>query len=224
MSKLGKIILLESGTDGAGKATQANLLTNALVEKGHKVLRVDFPRYQNDSSILIKKYLNGDFGKNANDVNPYTASTFYAVDRFASYLEEWRSFYEAGGIIVLDRYSSSNMIYQGAKIRSEEELIDYVNWLNDLEHTKGGLPQADYVLYLDVPPLVSEKLRLGRDLKNQGTVDIHEENTQFMNDCYKTGSFLCDYYDWTRIDCTNSDNQLLNIEEIHSKIMEKLPL
>lgn len=222
-SKKGKLILFESGTDGAGKETQANLLVDYFMDKGLEVRKINFPRYDRDSSALIRQYLNGDFGLNPAQINPYIASSFYAVDRFASYLEDWKTFYEKGGIIVLDRYSSSNMLYQGAKMPDEKSLIEYVDWLIDFEHTKGGLPLPDQTFYLDVTPSISEKMREGRALKNLGKKDIHEENLEYMNTCYQTGLTLANYLNWTKIECTKN-GELLDISSIHEKIIKELQI
>lgn len=219
----GKIILLESGTDGAGKAEQSKRLEDALLANNILVRKVDFPRYDNVSSVLVRKYLQGDFGNNADEVNPYTASTFYAVDRFASYLEDWRDFYLSGGYIILDRYSTSNMIYQGAKMKTEEEILSFANWLIDLEHIKGGLPVPTHTLYLDVPPVISQKLREGRPLKNTGNKDIHEEDISFMERSYQTGLILCEALNWERIQCFENNN-LLSIEAIHQRILDTLKI
>jgi dTMP kinase len=112
----GKLIVLESGTDSSGKETQTNLLFKRLKEKKINVLKVEYPDYMSDSSSLIKMYLNGDFGKDPYSVNPFAASSFFAVDRYASFKTKWQNFYENGGLIIADRYTTSNMVHQASKI------------------------------------------------------------------------------------------------------------
>ena len=95
----GKLIIIESGSDASGKATQSEKLYQRLSSEGKKCMKITFPDYKSDSSALVKMYLNGDFGKNPNDVSPYISSTFYAADRYASYKTKWGEFYNNGGII-----------------------------------------------------------------------------------------------------------------------------
>ena len=98
----GNLIVVE-GLDGSGKATQTALLCSALEQRGIKLKRVSFPDYSQPSSALVKMYLAGEFGGNPNDVNAYAASSFYAVDRYASYQKFWKADYESGAAIIADR-------------------------------------------------------------------------------------------------------------------------
>ena len=114
--------------------------------------KITFPDYESDSSALVKMYLNGDFGKNPGDVNPYVASTFYAVDRFASYKTKWGKNYESGEIILADRYTTSNMVHQAAKIQDLAEKDAFLDWLWDFEFNMYKLPVPDCVFFLDMSP------------------------------------------------------------------------
>ena len=109
--KKGKLYVIE-GLDGSGKATQSQLLYESFARKGLPVRKVSFPNYESDSSALVRMYLRGDFGRDPSDVNAYAASSFYAADRFAGYKADWGPFYEEGGIIIADRYTTSNAIHQ----------------------------------------------------------------------------------------------------------------
>ena len=111
----GKLIVIE-GSDGSGKATQTKKLFERLTAEGHKVRQVSFPNYDSPASSPVKMYLNGDFGKHADDVDAYAASTFYAVDRYASFKMHWKAAYDDGEIILADRYTTSNMVHQAVKI------------------------------------------------------------------------------------------------------------
>ena len=177
----GKIIVLE-GIDGCGKATQAELLQEWLQgELNQSVPRVSFPQYDEPSSALVKQYLNGDFGKDAHDVSPFAASTFYAVDRYASYkTKDWGRHYDNGGIVIADRYSTSNAIFQSEKVLECNRAL-FMGWLMDLEHNRLGIPKPDVVIYLDVPVGVTSDLVKGREAKDASRKnDIHEENLEFM--------------------------------------------
>ena len=142
MSK-GRLLVIE-GLDGSGKATQAKLLASHLAESGRRVMEITFPDYESDSSALVKMYLSGQFGDKPDDVNPYAASSFYAVDRYASYKTKWGSFYEAGGIVIADRYTTSNAVHQCSKL-PPEQWNDFLRWAFDYEYRLLGLPAPDAV-------------------------------------------------------------------------------
>ena len=108
--KMGKLIVIE-GTDGSGKSTQFRLLTERLAGEGREFRQLVFPQYAEPSSALIRMYLAGEFGTNPSDVNAYAASTFFAVDRYASYKKVWGKWYEDGGLVVSDRYTTSNAVH-----------------------------------------------------------------------------------------------------------------
>ena len=152
----GKLMVFE-GTDGSGKATQAALMCRYLEERGIPFRKIDFPRYGQPSAVMVQEYLAGNLGKNPGDVNAYAASLFYAVDRYASYKQDWGSFYEGGGLVVADRYTTSNAVHQATKL-PEAELGPYLDWLFDLEYRLLGLPKPDLVVYLDLPAEVSGRM------------------------------------------------------------------
>ena len=151
-----KLIVIE-GLDGSGKATQTKLLADKLTSMGRTVRKLEFPDYDSPSSSLVKMYLNGDFGKNPEDVNAYAASAFYAVDRAASYLKNWKNDCNNGSVILCDRYCTSNIIYQMSKVKNDER-DGFIEWQSDFEYNKLGLPVPDAVIYLDVDPDVSQRL------------------------------------------------------------------
>lgn len=214
---MGKLIIVEGG-DGSGKATQTKKLVERLIKDGHPVMSVSFPDYESDSSALVKMYLAGDFGKNPEDVNPYVASTFYAADRFASYRMKWKNFYDNGGIVIADRYTTSNMVHQMVKYTESKERIEFLNWLEDLEFKKFGLPEPDIVCLLDVPLEVTLKLMKNRVNKTGGrTGDIHEKDSLYLENCHKAYDELVKRYNWKRIPCTFESN-MKTIEEIHEDI------
>lgn len=214
----GKLIIIEAG-DGCGKATQTEKLYTYLVQQGHKVRKLSFPNYESDSSALIKMYLRGDFGQQPEDVNPYAASSFYAVDRYASYKQDWEAFYLSGGILVADRYTTSNMVHQAVKIQGEEQRNRFLDWLWDLEFDKMGLPVPDGVLFLDMPPQFSRQLREGRVDKAGGSQpDIHERNEAYQKQCYESYLAVANRYDWHKIPCV-AGGRLKSIEEIHEGIV-----
>ena len=181
----GKLIIIESGSDASGKATQSQRLYERLIQEGKKCLKITFPDYDSDSSALVKMYLNGDFGKNPSAVNPYISSTFYAADRYASYKTKWGEFYNNGGIIISDRYTTSNMVHQAAKLKDDEK-DKYIEWLYDLEFNIYQIPKPDHIIFLDVEPEVSQELMKNRANKFTGgeTKDIHESNKEYLINSY----------------------------------------
>ena len=154
---MGTLIILEGG-DGSGKATQTKLLVERLIKEGHAVKSVSFPNYDSGAAMPIKMYLAGEFGKDVHDVNPYVASSMYAIDRFASFRTDWEEFYKNGGIIIADRYTTSNMVHQMVKYDDQKERTAFLDWLEDFEFKKFGLPTPDAVCLLDMPLEVSEAL------------------------------------------------------------------
>ena len=214
----GVLVIIE-GSDSSGKATQTELLYNRLVNEKYSVKKIDFPNYKSDSSALVKMYLNGEFGGTASDVSPYVASTFYAVDRFASFKKEWEQLYIDGTIILADRYVTSNMVHQAAKISNPNQKSEYLSWLWDLEFVKFGLPTPDYVFFLDMPPEFSIKLMETRNNKITGEAqkDIHEKDLDFLRASYNNSREIAEKYNWTRIECVQK-GQIKTIEQIHEEV------
>ena len=212
----GKMIVFE-GTDGSGKSTQFKLLCDRVNREGKSFRQLVFPRYDQPSSALIRMYLGGEFGKNPGDVNPYAASAFYAVDRYASLKQDWGDYYQEGGLILTDRYTTSNAVHQGAKC-SPEERPDFLRWLDDFEHNKLSLPRADLVLYLDMPTEKSIELLRSREASTHTKADIHELDTGYLALCRKSALQAAEILGWTVIPCVNERGELRMIEEIHQQL------
>lgn len=214
----GKLIIVESGSDASGKATQAERLYKRLAGDGYNVRRIEYPNYKSDSSALVKMYLNGDFGKNPSDVSPYVASTFFAVDRYASYKKEWEKFYLNGGIVIADRYTTSNMVHQASKLTNDEK-DRFLEWLWNFEFEMYKLPVPDSVIFLNMPPEYSRKLMEERANKFTGTKqkDIHESDFEYLRECYNNALYIAEKYNWVNIECTRNGS-LKSIDEIHEEI------
>ena len=193
----GKLIVLE-GIDGSGKSAQYRRLCARMEQDKIAYTHIVFPRYNRDSSALIRLYLGGAFGSRPEDVNAYAASAFYAVDRFASYRDDWGGVYENGGIILSDRYTTSNAVHQGSKL-PEAELPAFFNWLADLEYVKMGLPEPDLVIYLDVDLETSRRRMRRREEKSHTSADIHERDGGYLARCLRTADLACEHYGWTSI-------------------------
>ena len=219
---LGKIIVIE-GTDSSGKATQAELLYESL-KKDNNVKKLAFPDYESDSSALIKMYLNGDFGKTADSVSSEIASIFYASDRYASFKTKWQEFYnKENSIIVLDRYVTSNMVHQAAKIDDLSKKEKYLEWVYNLEYEIFGLPKPDMVIFLNMPPEKAALLMADRPNKitNDAKKDIHESDLVYLKKCYENALFVSKKYNWHEISCVNG-RAIKPIEEIHGEIRKMI--
>ena len=210
---MGKLIIIE-GHDGCGKSTQTALLEKYFEDNSVKFKKIKLPDYDSKSSTLVKMYLGGEFGKNADDVNAYAAGAFYAVDRFASYKLDWGKDYENGALILADRYATSNSIYQMEKI-DEDKWDEYLDWSADFEYNKIGIPRPDLVIFLDMPVDVSQKLMTSRYNGDEGKKDVHEANVDFLNNCRKSALYTAKKQGWAVVPCSDGINPL-PIKEIHN--------
>ena len=212
---MGKLIVIE-GTDGSGKSTQFKLLTRRLEQENHSFRQLVFPQYSEPSSALIRMYLGGEFGASPADVNAYAASAFYAVDRYASFKKVWGDWYNRGGLIVSDRYTTSNAVHQASK-EPEDRQEAFLHWLYDFEYSKLGLPAPDLVVYLDVPTDFTEAMMRRREADTNTHADIHEQDLAYLATCRRTGKMAADYYGWTVIQCVR-EGKMRSIEDIHEEI------
>lgn len=212
----GKLIVIE-GLDGSGKATQAKLLAQALREKGRVVKQITFPNYASDSSALVKMYLGGEFGSRPDDVNAYAASAFYSVDRFASYKTEWGDFYRQGGVVVADRYTTSNAVHQCSKL-PPSEWNGFLDWLFDFEYRKIGIPAPDRVVYLQVDPGVSQALMTGRYKGDEAKKDIHEKDLEYLVRSQKAAAYCAVRLGWAGVDCCEN-SAMRPMQTIHADVL-----
>ena len=215
---MGKLFVID-GTDGSGKQTQFDLLKKHLTEDGIEYRTVSFPNYDSPSSSLVKMYLSGEFGENAKDVSPYIASTFYAADRYATFKKELQEYYDNGGIILADRYTTANMVHQAGKITDENEREKYLNWLFDLEFNIYGLPVPSEVFFLNMPPKKVEELIKNRENKftHNDKKDIHERDSKHLEESYNAACSLVGKYDWNEIKCVKNE-EIRTREDIHNEI------
>jgi len=217
----GRLIVIE-GLDGSGKATQSAKLLEALLAMGKQARKVSFPDYDSDSSALVRMYLAGEFGKDPSDVNAYAASAFYAVDRYASFKKDWGAFYEGGGIIVADRYTTSNAIHQCCKL-PPEQWESYLQWLCSFEYDMMGIPSPDQVIYLQVDVNESQKLMSGRYHDDEEKKDIHEKNVDYLMQSRKAADYCAKQMHWDIVTCYENGS-MRSIEDIHSEIMSLIAL
>lgn len=210
----GRLIVID-GLDGSGKQTQAKLLCDRLRRENVPVRAVSFPDYAEPSSALVKMYLSGEFGQ-ADDVGPYAASSFYAVDRYASYQRFWKADYLSGHTIVADRYATSNLIHQMSKL-PRDEWPAFHAWMEDFEYGKLGLPRPDAVVYLDMHPDVSRALLSGRYHGDESKRDIHEANFAYMRRCRVCALYAAEHFGWRVVRCSD-ERRAFPVEEIAEEV------
>ena len=215
----GTLIVIE-GLDGSGKATQARLLFESLQQQGKDVRQVSFPDYDSDSSALVKMYLAGEFGSDPGDVNAYAASTFFAVDRFASFRKNWRAFYEAGGIVIADRYTTSNAVHQCSKL-PETEWEAFLDWLFHFEYDLLGIPAPDRVFYLQTALGVNKQLLDRRYHGDEQKKDIHERNADYLAHSRAAAEYCAEKLGWTTIHCVRN-GAMRGVQQIHEDLLDSL--
>lgn len=200
---MGKLIVLD-GLDGSGKSTQLEAVDRWMTEKGiaHKI--ISFPDYEQPSSVLVRQYLAGEFGGTPNAVNAYAASSFYAVDRYASFKRFWQEDYENGTVILAARYATSNAIHQMSKL-PKDEWNNYLDWLPEYEYRLLGLPAPDLVLFLDMPPEVSQKLMTSRYEGDESKKDIHERDRSYLLTCREAALYAAQHDNWSVVSCAEGD-------------------
>ena len=215
----GKLYVLE-GLDGSGKATQAQCLVDTLLERGLPVRKISFPNYESESSALVKMYLSGQFGSQPDDVNAWAASVFFAVDRYAGMKQDWGRFYEQGGILIADRYTTSNAVHQCCKLdRSEWDA--YLDWLFELEYNRLGLPTPDTVVYLRLDLAESQELMKERYHGDERKKDIHESNLAYISDAREAADYCAARFNWKTVKCTE-EGRLRSISSIGKEILSVL--
>lgn len=201
-----KLVVIE-GLDGSGKSTQFEIIDRYFAENNIPHKSISFPDYNNPSSALVKMYLGGEFSKNAKDINAYAASSFYAVDRYASYKLYWEDAYKNGDLILASRYVTSNAIYQMVKC-DKSEWNEYLDWLSDYEYSKLGLPVPDLVIFLDMPIEVSQKLLAKRYEGDESKKDIHEVDIEFLKSCRESALYTAKKQNWKIINCSDGKSPL----------------
>ena len=217
--KQGRLIVFE-GTDGSGKTTQAELLCRRLEAERIPCREIDFPRYGNPFAEPARLYLHGALGNHPGDVNAYAASTMYAIDRYASYKEDWGDFYEQGGLVIANRYTTSNAVHQASKLPPEERRA-FLDWLFDLEYRRLGLPAPDLVLYLDMPTEISGRMLRGREAATGTQADIHEQDAEYLRRCRDNAGEVARMCGWTVIRCARGDMPR-TVDEIHQEVYRKV--
>ncbi len=214
------VFIAIDGLDASGKQTQTEKLCEYLKENGKEYRRLSFPTYDEKYSALVKLYLSGAFGDKPTDVNAYAASTFFAADRYASYMADWKKDYDGGKIIISDRYTTANAVHQLSKL-PREAWEDYLSWLWKFEFQLLGLPKPTTVIFLQVSPETSMAMAKKRADAEGGKVDIHEGSAEYIQKCFDAAQFAASTLGWHIIKCDN-ENGFRDREEIFGDILSIL--
>lgn len=208
--KKGQLIVID-GTDGSGKTTQIKLLEQYLASKGISFETISFPRYENNLyGKLIKRYLEGEFGK-IGELDPQFLALAFAGDRLLAkpLIESWMS---EGKLVIANRYVSASKAHLGANL-SEEDREEFFEWLDKLEYKDNGIPKEDQTILLVVDPQVGQK-----NVLNKQHHDIHEENLKHLEQANNIYLQLAKAENWQVIDCMK-DGKMRSPEAIHKQIM-----
>ncbi len=217
---MGRFIVID-GLDGSGKETQSLILKKHLEDMGIKVRYISFPCYDNDSSLFVKKYLNGELGSRPEDTNAFAASSFFALDRYLSYRTDWKKdIDDPDTVVIANRYTTANAVHQLSKL-PREQWNAFLSWLWDFEFYKLGIPVPDAVIYLEMHPDISYKLIKSRSEKTGRATDIHENDGEFLYKSYEAALYASDRLNWSRICCYEGENPL-SIEDISSLVRSAL--
>ncbi len=211
----GRLIAID-GLDGSGKATQSKRLSETLAADGYSLRRISFPNYESKSSTLVKMYLNGELGEHADSTGPFAASSFFALDRYISYVTDWKRDYDEGKLVLADRYTSANAVHQLSKI-PRGEWDTFLEWLCDFEYKKLGIPAPDAVIYLEMLPEYSLELINRRAEQTGRTKDIHELDPDYLCRSYEAAVYAADRLGWERVQCYDPDG-ILGIDEIAREV------
>lgn len=216
----GKLVVID-GTDGSGKGTQTELLLKYLDEKKIKNKYIDFPRYYTSfHGKMVGRYLSGEFGS-LESSSPYLTSLFYAMDRLTA-RDEIVDWLEEGNTVVANRYTTSSMAFQTARVEKEKR-DDFLKWLYEMEYKEHKLPKEDIVIFLYVPVEISQKLieqKAKRNYTKGQKKDINEANVAYQKEVLDLYLELSKKYKhWEVIKCTDSAGKLHSIDKVHKKIL-----
>ena len=213
---MGKLIVIEGSCDGVGKSTQYNLLIDRLQNEGYNIIKHHFPSYGTYQGRPVEEYLKGNYGK-ISELSPYFVNSLYAQDRAITWETGLKDEYNKGGIIVLDRYTTSSLIYQATLIENENKREEFINYIYDYEYNKLNLPIPDLVIFLHVPFELAKSLKEKRKRETGVNDDIHERDLDFMRKVSDTSIYIANKYNWDFVECSNN-SEMLSIDEIHNKI------
>lgn len=215
-SSKGRVIVIEGACDGIGKSTQLGLLKKHLEEDGYKICDHHFPSYHTYQGAPVEKYLQGEYG-NMSELSPYFVNSLYGIDRAITWKIKLEKLYNEGNIVLLDRYTTSSLIYQSALIEDIDERKAFIDWVIDFEYDKLGVKRPDKVIFLTAPFDLVQEMKNKREDNDGIKNDIHERNNEFMKKVYENALFVANYLSFDIVECS-SNGKMDSISNIHSKV------
>lgn len=218
--KIGKLIVIEGASDGIGKTTQIEKLKASLEAEGAKIASHHFPTYYSYQGKGVEKYLAGEYGT-PEELSPYFINNLYAYDRAVTWRVKLKDLYRKGRTILLDRYTTSSLIYQSALIEPKSAKKDFLDFVIDFEYNKLGIQQPDVVIFLYAPLDLVTKMRQARTENEGVSNDIHERDLAYLKKVYDNAMFVAKYLGWTMINCATKDGKKMrSIDSIHREIYQ----
>lgn len=221
MKSLGQLIVIEGASDGMGKTTQLERLKEHLESDGVRIASHHFPTYYSYQGQGVERYLSGEFGS-PDDLSPYFVNSLFAYDRAITWRNKLKALYEKGRTILLDRYTTSSLIYQSAVLEGQARR-DFIDYVMDFEYNKLGIKQPDKVIFLYAPFDLITKMRQART-DNEGIKDdVYERNLDLLKKAYDNAMSVAEYLNWTMINCaTPGGTKMRTIESIHQDIYKAI--
>lgn len=220
--KNGRLIVIEGASDGVGKTTQINLLNKHLIADGEKVASHHFPTYYSYQGKGVEKYLAGEYGA-VGELSPYFINTLYAYDRAVTWRIKLKDLYRKGRMILLDRYTSSSLIYQSALIEDKKERREFLDYVIDFEYNKLGIQQPDVVFFLHAPLELVNKMRNERKDNDGVQQDIYERDLDLLKKIYNNAMEVAEYLGWEMVNCATKDEKKMRTpESIHQEIYDRM--
>ena len=212
----GKLIVFEGASDGIGKSTQIELLRKRLESEGYIIVNHHFPTYDTYHGAPVEEYLSGNLGS-IDELTPYFINSLYAVDRACAWNTKLKYLYNDGNVLLFDRYTTSSLMYQSAKIKDINEKIEFLDYVSDFEYNRLGIQEPDIVIFLTAPFDMITEMRNGR-VNNDGIVnDLHERDPEYLREVYDNAMFVANHLSWNIINCNDGD-RLRDREDIHEEI------
>lgn len=200
----GMLVVIEGACDGIGKTTQFNMLIDKLKKDGIKIYTHHFPSYGTVQGARVEKFLKGEYG-NPGDLSPYFVNELYAYDRFYTWENELKKYYDDGYLILLDRYTTSSIIYQSVFIKDKDEKNKFIDYVIKYEYEENKIKKPDLVIFLKAPYNLVKKLKNNR-IDNEGIVnDVYEKDDILMEDIYNNAIYISNYLNWNIVDCSDGD-------------------